>query len=191
MEYLRQFLSRYRSRTAGSLAIATAAGQLADPPAPMPCHPLLAEIGYSIAAAGFEGSRFRDVDGNEYLDFSMAFGSALFGHNPDFVRTALIDQLERGCGVGPPSALAAELAAQIAQMTGMQRAHGRDQRDGVAGAAPARERAMQRREGAHDARSWGHGMLSVGYDRRCLVNNRLGGPQCARGAPYNTLTINH
>ncbi len=121
MEYLSQLLSRHRSRTAASLALATAAGQLADPPAPMPCHPLLGEIGYPIAAAGFAGSRFRDVDGNEYLDFSMAFGSALFGHNPDFVRTALIDQLERGFGVGPPSALAAELAASVAQMTGLQR----------------------------------------------------------------------
>lgn len=121
MDYPSPLLSRYRSRTAGSLAIATASGQLADPPAPMPCHPLLGSIGYPIAAAAFEGSRFRDVDGNEYLDFSMAFGSALFGHNPDFVRAALITQIESGWGVGPPSALAAEVAARIAQMTGMQR----------------------------------------------------------------------
>ena len=43
-----------------------------------------------------EGGRMWDVDGNEYLDFSMNFGSQLVGHANPLIQKAIKEQLPRG-----------------------------------------------------------------------------------------------
>ena len=39
--------------------------------------------------------RLWDVDGNEYIDMTMGFGSNLFGHSPEFVTRALEEQIRK------------------------------------------------------------------------------------------------
>lgn len=44
-----------------------------------------------------EGSRFWDVDGNCYIDYSLGYGPLIFGHKPKVVNQAVIDMVtERG-----------------------------------------------------------------------------------------------
>ncbi|HZU13971.1 MAG TPA: aspartate aminotransferase family protein [Chloroflexota bacterium] len=40
-----------------------------------------------------EGSRFWDVDGNEYIDYSLGYGPLIFGHKPKLVNDAVIDMV--------------------------------------------------------------------------------------------------
>src|SRR5437588_5550683 len=44
-----------------------------------------------------EGSRFWDVDGNSYIDYSLGYGPLIFGHKPEHVNRAVIDMVtQRG-----------------------------------------------------------------------------------------------
>lgn len=81
----------------------------------------LKEMVYPIVSAQSAGARFTDIDGNEYLDISGSYGVGFFGHNPDFVRDALIQQLALGVDLGPQNALAGEVASLIAELTGVER----------------------------------------------------------------------
>jgi glutamate-1-semialdehyde 2,1-aminomutase len=42
-----------------------------------------------------KGARLYDVDGNEYIDYSLSYGPAVLGHDNEHVREALKKQLER------------------------------------------------------------------------------------------------
>lgn len=79
------------------------------------------EMIYQIIADRASGPRFWDIDGREYLDVSMGFGVYLFGHNPDFIRTALARELERGIPIGPMSDTAGRVAELIHKLTGVER----------------------------------------------------------------------
>jgi acyl transferase domain-containing protein/acyl-CoA synthetase (AMP-forming)/AMP-acid ligase II len=79
------------------------------------------ELLYPIHADRSSGSRIWDLNGNEYIDLTMGFGSSLFGHNPPFVVEALRQQLEVGFPLGPQSPLAGEVAHLIGRLTGMER----------------------------------------------------------------------
>jgi glutamate-1-semialdehyde aminotransferase len=94
---------------------------LADPYAMLGFHPLKKEIFYPIVLTRSSGSKVWDIDGNEYLDFTMAFGVSLLGHNPLFIKEALIEQLEKGLHLGQQSELAGEVAQLIAELTGKER----------------------------------------------------------------------
>ncbi len=120
--YLEEFITRYRRRTAASRKIAAEARPvLADPLRPGGFHPALKEICYPITAVRCTGSRFWDADANEYVDFCMGFGSALFGHSPAFLQAALREQIEKGFQLGPQSELALEVARRVSELTGMER----------------------------------------------------------------------
>lgn len=45
--------------------------------------------------AGGDGAWLTDIDGNQYLDYSLGYGPSVLGHNPPAVTRALIDQLKR------------------------------------------------------------------------------------------------
>ncbi len=60
-----------------------------------------------ISFARGHGSRLWDVDGNEYVDLSLAFGPMLLGHSPSPVMEAVRRQLELGIGYGASHALEA------------------------------------------------------------------------------------
>ncbi|MEW6367698.1 MAG: aminotransferase class III-fold pyridoxal phosphate-dependent enzyme [Acidobacteriota bacterium] len=79
------------------------------------------EMVYPLIAARADGSRIWDPDGNEYIDLTMGFGVALFGHNPAFVMEAIRAELANGMPLGPLSPLAGEVAELIAELTGVER----------------------------------------------------------------------
>lgn len=80
------------------------------------------EIVYPIVSVRSQGSRLWDVDGNEYVDLVNGFGSVFFGHNPEFIRSALKAQLDAGVEIGPQSPMAGEIAKLVCEMVGMERA---------------------------------------------------------------------
>ena len=59
------------------------------------------------------GPRLWDVDGNEYLDFGLAYGPMILGHSPAAVVAAMHRQLDRGLCFGACHPLEAELAEAI------------------------------------------------------------------------------
>src|SRR5437660_1574969 len=66
------------------------------------------------------GARVRDADGLDYVDWIGAWGPALFGHNPAFVREAIERQLARGVLFGLMSPPEVELAERVtARVPGM------------------------------------------------------------------------
>jgi len=80
------------------------------------------EVLYLIIVEQAIGSKIWDVDGNEYLDITMGFGSLLFGHSPDFVTDALQEQVAQGMQLGPQSHLAGKVAKLLCEITGVERA---------------------------------------------------------------------
>lgn len=79
------------------------------------------ELVYQIVFERSSGARVWDIDGNEYLDVTMGWGTNLLGHSPSCIDEAVAAQLTRGIALGPQSPLAAEVAALIRELTGMDR----------------------------------------------------------------------
>ena len=63
-----------------------------------------------------EGSKFCDVDGNEYIEYIGSWGPHLFGHNPSFIKKALLDALENGTSFGTPTELEVKMAQIITEL---------------------------------------------------------------------------
>jgi glutamate-1-semialdehyde 2,1-aminomutase len=63
-----------------------------------------------------EGSKFYDVDGNEYIDYIGSWGPHLFGHNPAFIKEALLKVVENGTSFGAPTELELKIAKLITEM---------------------------------------------------------------------------
>ncbi len=80
------------------------------------------EIVYPIVSARSKGSKIWDLDGQEYVDITMGFGTYFFGHSPDWIMDALKAQLEVGVEIGPQSPLAGDVARLVCEFTGMDRA---------------------------------------------------------------------
>ncbi|MBB5153123.1 aminotransferase class III-fold pyridoxal phosphate-dependent enzyme [Saccharopolyspora phatthalungensis] len=62
------------------------------------------------------GSRLRDVDGNDYVDCHLSYSAATLGHNPPPVVAAVREKLSGGVGVGYFAAAQVELAELIAEL---------------------------------------------------------------------------
>jgi glutamate-1-semialdehyde 2,1-aminomutase len=60
-----------------------------------------------------QGTRIWDVDGNEYVDYALAFGPLLLGHSPRVVVEAVERQLRTGLGYGACHRLEAELSEAV------------------------------------------------------------------------------
>jgi glutamate-1-semialdehyde 2,1-aminomutase len=63
-----------------------------------------------------EGSKFWDVDGNEFIDYIGSWGPHLFGHNPPFIKEALSNALEKGTSFGTPTELEVNMAKLITEL---------------------------------------------------------------------------
>lgn len=63
-----------------------------------------------------EGSKLYDVDGNEFIDYIGSWGPHLFGHNPPFIKEALLKAVENGTSFGAPTELEVQIAKLITQM---------------------------------------------------------------------------
>ena len=79
------------------------------------------ELVYPIFSTDAAGSKLRDVDGNEWLDITMGFGVALFGHSPSFVTEAITEQAKRTIAIGPQNPLTGQSAELIRDFTGLER----------------------------------------------------------------------
>lgn len=84
-------------------------------------RPLFKEMLYQIIAEKGKGSKFTDIDGNEIIDVTMGFGVNLFGHGPEFVKEALVDEINNGFPLGPMGRLPGEVANLISELTGVER----------------------------------------------------------------------
>ncbi|MCW8803452.1 MAG: glutamate-1-semialdehyde 2,1-aminomutase [Ignavibacteriaceae bacterium] len=62
------------------------------------------------------GSKFWDVDGNEYIDYIGSWGPHLFGHNPTFIINALKAAIENGTSFGAPTEMEVEMARLITEL---------------------------------------------------------------------------
>jgi glutamate-1-semialdehyde 2,1-aminomutase len=70
---------------------------------------------YPFFIAGGHGSRIRDVDGNEYVDYCLAYGPLLLGHRPLGVINAVERQVQKGVLFGIPSEQELKLAEKIVE----------------------------------------------------------------------------
>ena len=62
-----------------------------------------------------EGSKLIDVDGNIFIDYIGSWGPHLFGHNPPFIKEALLKAIDNGTSFGTPSELEVSIAKLIAE----------------------------------------------------------------------------
>ncbi len=75
--------------------------------------PVRAFSPYPFYAERAEGSKMWDVDKNCYIDYCMGYGPLLFGHAPAFLKSAIIEQVERGWLYGTPTEGEVELAERL------------------------------------------------------------------------------
>jgi amino acid adenylation domain-containing protein len=117
------FMRRYIERTRRSKEYTQQhRDHLADPRVVNGFRPLLKEMIYQIVVDRSRGSKVWDLDGNEYVDALNGFGMNLFGWQPDFVVDAIRQQIDAGYEIGPQHPLAGEVAKQICELTGFDRA---------------------------------------------------------------------
>jgi glutamate-1-semialdehyde 2,1-aminomutase len=69
---------------------------------------------YPVYVDRAKGSRLWDVDGNEYIDFGMAFGALVAGHSHPILARAMRERASNGTIFGFESGEAVELAAHMA-----------------------------------------------------------------------------
>ncbi|MBI5808594.1 MAG: glutamate-1-semialdehyde 2,1-aminomutase [Ignavibacteriales bacterium] len=62
------------------------------------------------------GSKFYDVDGNEFIDYIGSWGPHLFGHNPSFIKDALINAINNGTSFGAPTEIEVQMAKLITEL---------------------------------------------------------------------------
>lgn len=75
-----------------------------------------AEEEYPIYAVEGKGSRFWDVDGNEYIDYMGSFGPSILGFSPDAVNAAVIAQIQRGTHFALPTESLNALSQKLIQL---------------------------------------------------------------------------
>jgi glutamate-1-semialdehyde 2,1-aminomutase len=63
-----------------------------------------------------EGSRMYDADGNVLIDYIGSWGPHLFGHNPPFIKEALLKALEDGTSFGAPTEIEVKMAELICDL---------------------------------------------------------------------------
>ncbi len=62
------------------------------------------------------GSKIVDVDDNEYIEYLGSWGPHLFGHNPPFIKDALLAAVEDGVSFGAPTELEIQMAKLIIEL---------------------------------------------------------------------------
>lgn len=118
IDFLTDFVTEYSARTQASKAVAQKdRGYLANCRMP-PFQPQTKEISYPIICRSSEGARFRDIDGNIYIDISMGYGVHFYGHQPKEIIDALTEQIGKGIHVGAQSDLAGEVAHMLSELSG-------------------------------------------------------------------------
>jgi len=68
---------------------------------------------YPLYLADSKGSRVWDLDGNEYIDYSLCYAAMVAGHADPLIAEAIKKQVDHGTLYGMPGKLAADLAEEI------------------------------------------------------------------------------
>jgi glutamate-1-semialdehyde 2,1-aminomutase len=68
---------------------------------------------YPLSIGDSKGSRVWDLDGNEYIDYSLCYAAMVAGHANPHIVEAIKRQAEHGTLYGLPTTLAADLAEEI------------------------------------------------------------------------------
>ncbi len=63
-----------------------------------------------------EGAKMIDADGNEFIDYIGSWGPHLFGHNPDFIKSAIEKALQNGTSFGAPTKTEIEMAKLVTEL---------------------------------------------------------------------------
>src|SRR5207247_9634796 len=71
---------------------------------------------YPMFVAEAKGYKFRTVDGEEYLDYCMAYGALIVGHGSREVVEAVQNVVEKGSIYGQPTEAEVELAETISSL---------------------------------------------------------------------------
>ncbi|MDW7732848.1 MAG: glutamate-1-semialdehyde 2,1-aminomutase [Methanolobus sp.] len=69
---------------------------------------------YPFYTQSASGSKITDIDGNEYIDYCLAYGPNILGHANPKIKEAIISQLDKGWLYGTPTELEVNLADRIA-----------------------------------------------------------------------------
>ncbi len=128
--------------------------------------PLVPATDYPYYAARVKGSKFWDVDGNEFIDYMCAYGPMVLGYNHQKVDAAAQKQMKLGNCMSAPSSVMVELAEYLVNMVeGADWAffakNGGDMTSYalmVARAATGREKIILVSGGYHGVAPWAQGM---------------------------------
>ncbi len=122
-EHLDNLVAAYTARTPRSKAYTQKHRKhLADPRTISGFRQQWKEMVYPVVVKHSHGSRMWDLDGNEYIDLTMGFGTNLFGHSPAFLTRAMTHQLTHGVEVGPQSPIAGKVASLLCEFSRQERA---------------------------------------------------------------------
>ncbi|OZA75918.1 MAG: hypothetical protein B7X76_11315, partial [Azorhizobium sp. 39-67-5] len=120
--HVHRLAQAYNARTRTSKAHTAAHRDVyANPRAVIGFRPEWKELNYPLHVERAEGPFVFDMDGHRYVDITMGFGVTLFGHNPPFVRDALLAEIAAGYPIGPQTPRAGRVARKIQDMTGAER----------------------------------------------------------------------
>ncbi|MEM2934064.1 MAG: glutamate-1-semialdehyde 2,1-aminomutase [Methanocellales archaeon] len=76
--------------------------------------PVRAYKPYPFYAASAKGSRIKDIDGREYIDYCMGYGPLILGHSHPNIKEAVVRQIEKGWLYGTPYEYEVALAERVA-----------------------------------------------------------------------------
>jgi amino acid adenylation domain-containing protein len=121
--HVRQVGERVLSRTAKSRQAAQAArSRLADVRNSHRFRASWKRLISPLLIARAKGSKVWDLDGNEYVDMAMGYGTNLFGHSPEFLTRAIEDAVRAESWViGANSELVGKTAQLFTDLTGTER----------------------------------------------------------------------
>ncbi|TSD67381.1 amino acid adenylation domain-containing protein [Inquilinus sp. KBS0705] len=123
LEFVKNLTANYNAKTKQSKSQTQQhRAYMADPRVVSGFRPLTKELVYPIIIKRSKGCRLWDVDDNEYIDALNGFGSSMLGYQPDFIKEALHDQIEKGYEIGPQHELAGEVCKTLCEFTGFDRA---------------------------------------------------------------------
>ncbi|ANH80438.1 hypothetical protein A8C56_05040 [Niabella ginsenosidivorans] len=122
-QFIADFIAAYNKKTAGSKKYTQEhRAKMADPRVVSGFKPYTKEMVYSIVVKRSKGCYLWDIDDNKYIDALNGFGSNFLGYQPDYVKEAILKQVEEGYEIGPQHVLAGEVSDLICELTGMERA---------------------------------------------------------------------
>ena len=183
-EHLEALITRYTARTAESKRRTQEYRPvLADSRTTVGFRLSTKEMLYPIWGDRTAGSRLWDVDGNEYIDYTMGFGVHLFGHAPGFIQDSVREEFERAVELGARSPLVGEVASLMTELTGLDRVAFSNSGTEAVMAAVRLARAATGREKIVLFTNAYHGHSDITLARAQEVNGRLSSVPMAPGVP--------